>query len=184
MQDQDECQQVSGSMSGLYQRYAAAIFAYARLHTPAWEDAEDLTIEVFLAALEHDQLSWLNEGQQFVWLRRVAHNKLVDRYRRAPRCSILPLEQLIENVYRDEAPTPEQFVLRREELNQLHTTVSKLPVLQQQILQLRFGEGLPFAEIAVLLNKREEAVRKIASRTLARLRSMYHQQKEGGWHDR
>lgn len=176
MQDQDECQQTSGSMSGLYQRYAAAIFAYARLHTPSWEDAEDLTIEVFLTALEHDQLSWLKEEQQFVWLRRVAHNKLVDRYRHTPRGSIIPLEQLIENVYRDESPTPEQLVLRREELSKLHATVSKLPLLQQQILQLRFGESLPFAEIAVLLNKREEAVRKIASRTLARLRTIYRQQ--------
>src|SRR5579859_2788780 len=150
MQDQDECQQVSGSMSGLYQRYAAAIFAYTRLHTPSWEDAEDLTIEVFLTALEHDQLSWLSEGQRFAWLRRVAHNKLVDRYRRAPRCAIVPLEQLIESVYRDEAPTPEQFVLRREELSRLYAMVGKLPIIQQQILQLRFGEGLAFAEIAVL----------------------------------
>ncbi len=50
----------------LYERYAASIFAYARLHTPSWEDAEDLTVEVFTAAFEQDNLSWLADKQQFV----------------------------------------------------------------------------------------------------------------------
>lgn len=184
MQYQDECHGASSSMSRLYQHYAPAIFAYARLHTPSWEDAEDLTIEVFLAALEHDQLSWLTTQQQFAWLRRVAHNKLVDRYRRTSRCAMIPLEQFTETIFQDEILTPEQFVLRREELARLYSTVSKLPLLHQHILQLRFGESLPFAEIAILLGKREEAVRKIASRTLLRLRTIYHQQEEGERNDK
>lgn len=35
----------------LYQCYAPEIFAYLRLHTPTREDAEDLLVDVFLAAL-------------------------------------------------------------------------------------------------------------------------------------
>jgi DNA-directed RNA polymerase specialized sigma24 family protein len=96
MQQQDEHQQPCSLDSALYDRYAANIFAYARLHTLSWQDAEDLTLEVFLTALEHDNLSWLSDTQQFVWLRRVAHNKLVDTYRRSSRSAPVPLEQLIE----------------------------------------------------------------------------------------
>ena len=179
MPQQDECKQSRSTMNTLYDRYAQAIFAYARLHTPSWEDAEDLTIEVFLIALEHDNLSWLTEKQQFVWLRRVAHNKCVDRYRRTTRCSLVPLEKVVEQISQDEMRTPEQCVIRREELTQLYRAVGKLSLLQQQILQLRFGDGLAFVEIALLLDKREDAVRKLCSRTLARLRTIYDQQ-EGG----
>src|SRR5438128_5167127 len=130
MQHEDECAQLDSA--ALYQRYAASIFAYLRLHTPSWEDAEDLLLEVFTVALEQENLSWLTEKQQFVWLRRVAQNKLVDRYRRSMHLSVLPLEQVVETVRAEEALTPEQLVVRREELEQLYTTIGKLSLLQQQ----------------------------------------------------
>jgi RNA polymerase sigma factor (sigma-70 family) len=174
MQQQDECAQLDSA--ALYQRYAASIFAYLRLHTPSWEDAEDLLLEVFTVALEQENLSWLTEKQQFVWLRRVAQNKLVDRYRRSMHLSVLPLEQVVETVRAEEALTPERLAVRREELERLYAAVGKLSLLQQQVLQLRIGDGLRFAEIAVLLNKREDAVRKLFSRTLAFLRKIYDQQ--------
>ena len=176
MQQQDEREQPYSLDSTLYDRYAASIFAYARLHIPSWQDAEDLTLEVFLTALEHDNLSGLTDKQQFVWLRRVAHNKLVDRYRRSPRPAVVSLDQVLETVYHDEALAPEQLALRREELEQLYNAVGKLSLLEQQVLQLRFGNGLRFAEIAILLNKGEGALRKLYSRTLARLRTIYKQQ--------
>jgi RNA polymerase sigma factor (sigma-70 family) len=176
MQQQDERQQPDHSDTALYDRYVASIFAYARLHTASWEDAEDLTLEVFLAALEHDNLSWLAAAQQLIWLRRVAHNKLVDHYRHAPRLPVVPLEQVLETVYHDETLTPEQLALRREELERLYKTVEQLPLLQQQVLRLRFGDSLRFAEMAILLNKQEAAVRKLCSRALARLRTIYERQ--------
>lgn len=176
MQHQDEHQQPCSSNTTLYERYAASIFAYARLHSSSWQDAEDLTLEVFLIALEHDNLTWLAEKQQLVWLRRVAHNKQIDHYRRSTRPAIIPLEQVVETVYHDGALTPEQFALRREELEHLYKAVEALSLLQRQVLQLRFGDDLRFADIAILLDKSEEAVRKLYSRTLARLRTIYDQQ--------
>ena len=176
MRDQDECPQLSSEGARLYERYAGSIFAYVRLYTPSFEDAEDLTVEVFTAALEQENLSWLNDKQQFVWLRRVAQNKLVDRYRRSMHLSVLSLEQVVETVHIAERLTPEQVVVRREELERLYKAVGKLSLLQQEVLQLRFGDGLRFAEIAVLLDKREAAVRKICSRSLALLRRVYEQQ--------
>jgi RNA polymerase sigma factor (sigma-70 family) len=173
MYQHDECTQGRGADAALYDRFAASIFGYARLSTPSWEDAEDVTLEVFTAALEQGNLSSLTEQQQFAWLRRVAHNKLVDRYRRSARLPVVPLEQVVGTVRIEEGLTPEQVVLRREELERLYRAVSTLSLSQQQVLQLRLGEGLRFAEIAVLLDKREEAVRKLWSRTLALLRRIY-----------
>src|SRR5262249_30102068 len=141
MQQQDGCTPLDNAGAALYERYAASIFAYARLHISSWEDAEDLTLEVFMAALEQDSLARLTEKQQFAWLRRVTHNKLVDRYRRALHLSLLPLEQVVETVLTEEALSPEQLVVRREELERLHTAIRQLPQLHQQVLQLRVGDG-------------------------------------------
>ena len=162
----------------LFECYAASIFAYARLHTPSIEDAEDLVLDVFTAAWEQGNLSWLAEKQQLVWLRRVAHNKLVDRYRRSARVNVLSLEYVGETERYGQTLTPEQIVVQREELAELGTLVGTLSLFQQQVLQLRVGDGLRFAEIAVLLDKREATVRKVFSRTLAQLRTSYQQQKE------
>ena len=176
MQQHDERMQEKSAASALYDRYASSIFAYARLYTPSLEDAEDMTLEVFTAALEQEKLSALTERQQLVWLRRVAHNKLVDRYRRSVHLPVIPLEQVMETVRTEEALTLEQMVLRGEELERLYKAVSSLSLFHQQVLQLRFGEGLRFAEIAALLNKREATVRKLCSRSIALLRTIYQQQ--------
>jgi RNA polymerase sigma factor (sigma-70 family) len=132
-------------------------------------------VEVFTAALEQDNLSWLADKQRFVWLRSVAQHKLADRYRRSIHLSVMPLEQVVETVQAEETLTLEQIVVRREELERLYTAVGKLSLLQRQALQLRVGDSLRFAEMAILLNKSEATVRKLYSRTLAFLRTVYGQ---------
>ncbi len=122
MQQHDECTQGKSVASALYDRYASSIFAYARRYTPSWEDAEDVTLEAFTAALEQANLSALAERQQLVWLRRVAHTKLVDRYRHSVHLSVIPLEQVKETVRTEEALT----VLRN------------LPMYGQAIFGIRF----------------------------------------------
>ncbi len=168
--------------AALYYRYGQAIFAYVRLHTPSREDAEDLTLEVFTTALELDNLAGLEDGERLAWLRRVAHNRLIDRYRRAARSPVVVLDEMVEMMLEDDTANPEQVMLQREMYAQLHQAIQALPQLQQRLLRLRYGDGLRFAEIAVVLNKREDALRKLLSRTLATLRTLYRQSAQEGGH--
>jgi RNA polymerase sigma factor (sigma-70 family) len=176
MQQQAEPEMHDSSDAALYDRYARIILAYVRLHTDLREDPEDLTLEVFLAALERDNLSALTEDEKLAWLTRVAHNKLIDSYRRSTRHPIVALDQVAETLFEDDELAPEQVALRHEECAHLQVAIKRLSGLQQQLLQLRYGHGLRFAEIAVLLNKREAALRKLLSRTLTFLRATYDQQ--------
>ncbi len=159
------------SQTMLYERYGQAIFGYLRLHTGSLEDAEDLLLDVFLAALERDNLSAFSPGEQLAWLRRVAHNKLINLYRQASRHPSVALDSMGEDIL-DEGG-PEQHALRQEEHSQLRVALQRLPALQQHILRLRYGDGLRCAEIALLLDKREEAVRKLLSRSILALRQVY-----------
>jgi RNA polymerase sigma-70 factor (ECF subfamily) len=163
----------------LYERYGQALFGYLRLHAHSLEDAEDLLLEVFLAALERDNLSALPPGGQPAWLRRVAHNKLLNLYRQTSRHPHVVLDSVVDTLL--ETDGPEQQALRQEEHSQVRAALQKLPPLQQHILQLRYGDGLRCAEIALLLDKREEAVRKLLSRSILALRQVYqlNRQTEG-----
>lgn len=166
--------------AALYNHYGQAIFAYVRLHTPTREEAEDLTLEVFITALEQDNLAGLEDGQRLAWLRRVAHNRLIDGYRRATRYPVVVLDEMVELMLEDDTANPEEVMLQRETYAQLHQAIQTLSRLQQRLLRLRYGDGLRFAEIAVLLNKREDTLRKLLSRTLATLRTLYRQSAQGG----
>jgi len=64
----------------------------------------------------------------------------------------------------------------------LRTHVSSLPELQQEILRLRFAQGLKCSEIAQKLNKSHPAIRTMLSRSLNFLRDIYKQNREDQSH--
>jgi len=168
------------AIAELYQRHVYTLLSYIRRSVPMREDAEDVLLEVFMAAFERNALAGLSEGEQLAWLRRVAHNKCVDAYRASHCRPFLSLETVTESLYDDENQLPEQIALHSEELALLRTHLTKLPEQQQQILRLRFGQGLRCTEIARKLNKSESAVRMTLSRTLNLLRRTYSTEENSG----
>jgi RNA polymerase sigma-70 factor, ECF subfamily len=81
----------SSLIEELYQRYWLMIFIAIRQHVFSKEEAEDILLEVFLAALENPMLVNLSEHQQLAWLRRVAYNKcmtLLGNFVRTSCCQV------------------------------------------------------------------------------------------------
>ncbi len=163
----------------LYERHAVPILAYLRLHAPTWEDAEDILQEVFLATMNQKHILDLPEQQQLAWLGGIARHKLVDHYRRSRRRPALPLEQMPDELEEAESLTPESLMLGQEQQRELWQVVKRLPALQQQVVYLRFAAGLRSPQIAILLGKREDAVRKALSRAMNQLRRLYPQPERG-----
>jgi RNA polymerase sigma factor (sigma-70 family) len=165
-------------MGRLYQRHWLGLFAAIRQSIPSPEDAEDILLDVFLAALENASLPSMSERHQEAWLRRVAYNKCMDFHRRATRRPVLSLEGNRETLCDENHPTPERAALRQEELEQLQEHLATLSTAQQEILRLRFADELPCAQIAVRMHKSDGAIRSMLSRTLNLLRGIYAQRKE------
>lgn len=169
-----------GPLALLYRKHAQAILSYLDRRVSIKEDAEDLLLEVFLAALENQVWATLADNQQLAWLRRVARNKLVDQYRQKARHPVTPLQELHEALDEDEQSMPESQALRQEAQGMLRRKVAALPKLYQETLRLRFGYGLHTKDIALHLKKTDTAVRIMLSRALNQLRHSYdHEQKEG-----
>jgi len=170
------------AMAQLYERYWLTILLMIRQHVRSPEDAEDILLETFVAAFESEVFFNLIEQQQLAWLRRTAYFKSMDLYRRSARQQIAPLVEYEETLVADEERSPEITFLKREEYMRLQTQIAALPALQQEILRLRFAEGLRCSEIAASLKKNEGAIRSMLSRTLNALRKLYEKQQEGKEH--
>src|SRR5258708_31323840 len=130
------------SLAGLYQRFAPLLFSYIYRHTSSREDAEDLLLEVFLAALERPSFAALGGKEQEGWLWSVTRNKMVDHYRRTSRRPGVQLDLVLDDLYERDEYAPEHVTIRREEYARLRTHIKQLPKLQQEILRLRFANDL------------------------------------------
>jgi len=178
MQASRHMAQVEQEMARLYRKYAPGVLTYVRLRVPSPEDAEDLVVEVFVAALESAKFAALSEKEKQLWLWRVTRNKVIDAYRRAKTRQSVALDHIVEGLFEDEMFGPEYSALRQEDYMDLYVHLQSLPPLQQQILRMRFGQDLSCREIATTLGKQENVVRVTLSRSLNLLRKIYQRRRE------
>src|SRR5712692_2436213 len=178
MQANRHMAQVEQEMALLYRKYAPGLLTYVSMHITSQEDAEDLVVEVFLAAIENAKFALLSEKAKQLWLWRVTRNKVIDAYRRAKTRQSVTLDHMAEGLFEDEMFGPEYAALRQEDHMDLHAHLQSLPALQQEILRLRFGQDLSCGEIATRLGKQENVVRVTLSRSLNLLRSIYRRRGE------
>src|SRR5215469_8587181 len=116
----------------LYELHAPAIFAFLRQQMASREDAEDVLVEVFVAAVEFGSLAQLSEKEQVAWLWRVARNKVVDAYRRSKLRQGIDIDMVADLIYDDEERAPEQVLLQQEEYARLHIHLDKLSPIQRE----------------------------------------------------
>jgi RNA polymerase sigma-70 factor (ECF subfamily) len=149
----------------LYDRYVQPIYRYVYSRVGGAHEAEDITSQTFMAAYE--ALGRYRERGQFsAWLFRIAQSKLNDHFRRSKR--ELGLEAAGEILEREDALGT---LIRAEELSRMRSLISHLDEEEQELIRLRYVADLSFAEIADLLGRREDAVKKSVYRLLARLKS-------------
>jgi RNA polymerase sigma-70 factor (ECF subfamily) len=161
----------------LYDRCVDRVYRYLYFRTGHASDAEDLTELVFLKAWEAlPRYRW--QGRPFVaWLYRLAHNVHVD-YRRSarPAVSLSDDERPID--LPSEAAAGE--FARRLDADLLARAVAELTPEQQQVIVLRFLDGLETEQIAAILDRREGAIRALQMRALQSLRRVLERQGERG----
>jgi len=149
--------------AALYDRYVQPVYRYfySRVDSPA--DAEDLTAQTFLAALEALP-RYRHRGHLAAWLFTIARSKAMSFFRQRKN---LPLD--------DSHPAENADLLaqaaRADEIRRLAGLLRTLDEGERELVRLRYVAGLSFAGMAVLLKKKEDAVKKSLYRLLARLQS-------------
>jgi RNA polymerase sigma-70 factor (ECF subfamily) len=154
----------------LYDCYVNKIYNYIYYRVGNQHDAEDLTARTFHRALDHIE-RYVDQGAPFsAWLYRIAHNLVANWHRDQSRRKFIPLEEIkLSAQHRD---SPDQVAEQEEEKDQLLDVIKRLPPARQQLLILKFVEGLSNAEIGDVMGRSEGAIKSLYHRTLLSLREM------------
>ncbi len=151
------------AFGALYDRYVQRVYRYCYYRTNHATDAEDLTAQIFLAALEALP-RYRQDGHFAAWLFSIARKKVADHHRRlAP----LPLEETRLPPIDTDLAMEVETSQRRERLKDLIQALGKE---ERELIHLRYAAELSFAEIARTLRRNEEAVKKSLYRLIARLK--------------
>ncbi len=168
----------SQALAEVYDRYAEPIYRYLYRYLGDAAQAEDLTGEVFLRLLQALGTRRAPRERIDAWLYRVAHNLAMDWFRQRRKHGNLSLDERPDEP-EGEVPgrsggeeLPWQAVVKNQEEEQLRAALQRLTPEQQQVLLLRFGEGLKPAEVGALMGKSEGAIKVLQYRAVQRLKKL------------
>jgi RNA polymerase sigma-70 factor (ECF subfamily) len=153
----------------LYDTYQPRIYRFVYLKVSHREEAEDLTHQVFLSAWQHIT-SFHNEGLPVsAWLYRIARNRVIDHYRTKKQSINI---DTVQNEYEPELsiPGPLELLDIKLTLQEVHSALKTLHPDQQDIIVMRFVEGLSPQETAEALQKNSGTIRVLQHRALTNLK--------------
>jgi RNA polymerase sigma-70 factor, ECF subfamily len=164
----------------LYDRYFNPVFRFCFYRVGDWQEAEDAAADVFANVLA--SLARFREGDRpdgfRCWLFTIARNVVANRRRGRRFDAPLDAAEFVA----DAAPTPEESALVDDDHRLVRTLLARLNPDQRDLLELRLA-GLNDAEIARVLGRSHDAVRKEQSRAIQRLRSLVHEAGSEAAHD-
>jgi RNA polymerase sigma-70 factor (ECF subfamily) len=164
------------ALGALYDQHYAPIYRYLRARLGDQHAVEDLTGEVFqrmLSALP----GYRAQGLPFrAWLFRIAHNLLVDYYRRAGSRVVVAWDDAPQQA--DLLADPATQIEQTLTLEETYRALAALDDHQREVVTLRFLGGLSLHETALALGKSEDAIKALQRRGLAVLRLALTSQQE------
>ena len=159
----------ASAFSELYEHYYDSIFRYVSFRTGNVAEAEDITAEVFVRMIESiHRFRW--QGYPFSsWLFRIAHNLVVDFYRKKGRRRMVSLENAPPIVEEGMVDADARMDLELT-MGDVRKAMEDLTDLQKEAITLRFAAGLSVAETAKAMGKKDNAVKALQHAGLKKLR--------------
>lgn len=153
-----------------FRQYREPVYRYVRFRVATREAAEDVTSDVFLKALRSLPRYDPKRSAPRTWLLRIARNAVTDHLRALQRRQSLyvSLDRVPDLV--SDCPSPEERLLREEQIQGLLNAAATLREADREVLSLRYGAGFTNAEVAETLGISRNAVAVRLHRALDRLR--------------
>ena len=152
----------------LYEENFDKIYRYIVLKIGNKAEAEDMTQQVFLKALQSiSSFKW--KGVSFsAWLFRIAHNQVVDYLRKKAKRSTTPIDDSLPS----NESSPEIIAEGKLDIEQLIVATGQLTVAQREVISLRFTSELPISQVARVMGKSEGAVKALQHSAILALRKI------------
>lgn len=149
----------------IYGRHAEQVYAYIYFRLGDQHLAEDLAADVFVKALAGIKGYSYRGTPLLAWLYRIAHNVTIDHRKAAGRRAQHELAEMPEDVeeHRD-------VLHELDERSDMLASIRQLTEEQQQVIILRFYQGMSNSQVASVMDKPEGAVKALQTRGLRSLR--------------
>ena len=158
------------ALTQLYEENFDRIYRYIVLKIGDRTEAEDMTQQVFLNALK-SLSSYRFKGMPFSsWLYRIAHNQVVDYFRKKSKQVTVPLDESLPIPAAD--GDPERLAEKKMEINELVLAARQLTDAQREVISLRFAAELSIAEVAGVMGRSEGAVKALQHSAVVALRKL------------
>ena len=155
----------SDAFAELYCRHVVRIYRYHLAHTGNVKDAEDLTSQTFMAALDCIH-SFRGDGSFAAWIMGIAVRKKALFFRR--RKLEAPLEAAL-HVQTPGLPT-DKAAVQQMQIESVSHALRQISSDRGEALVLYFFGGLTSLEVSLVTGKSQAAVKMLLSRGLKDLR--------------
>lgn len=153
-----------------YDQYKHKIYTYLYYRSGKnRERAEDLTSEVFMKALEKFH-TYKTESSFQSWIYAVAHNHLVDFFRKNKQATV-DLKD-VDNLLVSNEDT-KSLLRKRVASEQVLEMIDHLSDKERELVLLRYQQQLSMKDIAEIVDEQETNVRVSIHRALAKLKKRY-----------
>lgn len=140
----------------LIRRHRKRVFGYILLLVKNHTTAEDVFQDTFVKVIHSLQQGKYIENGRFVsWVMRIAHNLIIDHFRREKQLNTISNESTpvdIFNSSRFSDKNVEEHLVYDQILSDVRNLVDCLPDEQKEVVLLRHYAGLSFKEIAEQTN--------------------------------
>lgn len=163
------------AFSLLFNQYYDSLNRYFFFRLGNQQEAEDLTGIIFLKVWQNLRRFNPSKGTFKAWLYRIAHNTLIDQYRK--KRDEISLNEVQDFII--EGTKPEEEIITKQKILQLKKALDHLDERSRSVIVYRFIAGLDHHETAQLLGISDGNVRVIQLRALEKVKGFFAEDDDG-----
>jgi len=143
------------SLEKLINKYRPKIFNFIQSKVSKRDISEDIFQETFIKVIDTLKRGLYNEEGKFIsWVMRIAHNLIVDHFRKSNRIKFFKSRDDFDvfKLISDDIPNIENTIINEQVNIDLNKMILELPYDQREVIKMRLFREMSFKEIAELTN--------------------------------
>jgi len=139
------------SLENIILRHKDKLYAYIFTMVKCHQTTDDIFQDTFIKVIHTLKSGKYNEEGKFIhWVTRIAHNLIIDHFRRNKRIPIQSQQKDDDPFERIHLPSPsiEDLIIQDQIHKDVKSLVEELPEDQKEVLKMRHYMGMSFKDIA------------------------------------
>ena len=143
------------SLEKLINKYRPKIFNFIQSKISNRDISEDIFQETFIKVIHTLKRGLYNEEGKFIsWVMRIAHNLIVDHFRKSNRIKFFKSKDDFDvfKLISDDIPNIENTIINEQVNIDLNKMILELPYDQREVIEMRLFREMSFKDISELTN--------------------------------